>query len=36
MGIKLIPNWTRVAAAIPLFPGQLIDAVEADNCDGGT
>jgi glucosyl-3-phosphoglycerate synthase len=35
LGIKLIPNWTRVAAAIPAFPGQLVDAVEADNCDGG-
>lgn len=34
MGIKLIPNWTRVAAAMPALPGQLVDAVEADNCGG--
>ena len=36
MDIKLIPNWTRVAAALPQFPGQLVDAVEADNCNGGS
>lgn len=35
MDIKLIPNWTRVAAALPQFPGQLVDAVEADNSNGG-
>jgi glucosyl-3-phosphoglycerate synthase len=35
MDIKLIPNWTRVAAAIPQFPGQLVDAVAADNANGG-
>ena len=33
--IKLIRNWTRVAAALPTFPGQLVDAIETDNRDGG-
>jgi glucosyl-3-phosphoglycerate synthase len=36
LGIKLIPNWTRVAAAVPEFPGRLVAEVEADNCDGGS
>jgi glucosyl-3-phosphoglycerate synthase len=35
LGIKLIPNWTRVIAAIPAFPEQLVETVEADNRDGG-
>ena len=30
-GIALIPNWNRVAAALPEFLDDLKDAVEADN-----
>ena len=35
LGIKLIPNWTRVTAAVPEFPELLVAEVEADNLDGG-
>src|SRR5215510_628645 len=30
-GIALIPNWNRVAAALPEFLDDLRDAVDADN-----
>jgi len=31
LGAPLIPNWNRVAAAIPDFPTRLREAVDADN-----
>ncbi|MFB3855431.1 MAG: glycosyl transferase [Vicinamibacterales bacterium] len=31
LGAPLIPNWNRVASAIPDFPTRLRDAVDADN-----
>jgi glucosyl-3-phosphoglycerate synthase len=36
LGIPLIPNWNRVASALPDLLGRLVEAVELDNRDGGS
>lgn len=33
LGIPLIPNWSRITAALPTFLDELNEAVEADNQD---
>jgi glucosyl-3-phosphoglycerate synthase len=34
LGIPLIPNWNRVASAVPGFMDHLLEGVEQDNRDG--